>query len=270
MSGRKRRRSRLDVISSSGGGRVVYHSVTTKMCLHPVLARQPPHVHADAGSRLHQRRNGLGLLVALEHRHRQRPEFGFVELISNGVPTYIDVNDPLTASFPQVNQVLGINKSLNAVGFYHDQNGLPHGYLYSVSTAKFFPVNVAGAVSDSAFGINQNNRICGAFTKMDGHTDGFLKSATSGKTITFHVPGFTNTQFLGVNDNGIAVGFYNDAGNIPHGVVYNSMTGTYVIVNDHMGVGGTTLNGINDKNQIVGFYTDAATNMHGLIVTGVK
>jgi len=195
--------------------------------------------------------------------------FGFVELISNGVVTYIDVNDPLTASTPKVNQVLGINKSLNAVGFYQDKNGAPHGYLYSVSTGKYLAVNVAGAVSDSAFGINQHNLICGAFTKADGHTDAFLESASTGKTITFHVPGFTNTQFLGVNDNGIAVGFYTDAQNIPHGVVYNSANGAYAIVNDPAGLNGTTLNGINDKNQVVGFYTDGATNTHGVLVTGI-
>jgi hypothetical protein len=194
--------------------------------------------------------------------------FGFIELIVNGVVTYIDVNDPLTASTPKVNQLLGINKSLNAVGFYEDQNRAPHGYLYSVSTGKYFAVNVPGAVSDSAFGINAKNLICGAFTKADGKTDGFLESASSGKTIAFHVPGFTNTQFLGVNDNGIAVGFYNDAQNIPHGVIFNSANGAYTIVNDPAGLNGTTLNGINDKNQIVGFYTDGATNTHGVLVTG--
>jgi hypothetical protein len=194
--------------------------------------------------------------------------FGFIELIANGVVTYIDVNNPLTASTPKVNQVLGINKSLNAVGFYEDRVGAPHGYLYSVSTGKYLAVNVPGAVSDSAFGINANNLICGAFTKADGKTDGFLMSAATGKTIAFHVPGFSNTQFLGVNDNGIAVGFYTDAQNIPHGVVYNSGNGAYLIVNDAAGVNGTTLNGINDKNQIVGFYTDGATNTHGILVTG--
>jgi hypothetical protein len=93
-------------------------------------------------------------------------------------------------------------------------------------------------------------------------------SAATGKTIDFHVPGFSNTQFLGVNDNGIAVGFYTDAQNIPHGVVYNSVNGKAVIVNDPAGVNGTTLNGINDKGQIVGFYTDGGTNTHGILVTG--
>jgi len=195
--------------------------------------------------------------------------FGFIKIVANGVTLILDVNDPLAASAPVVNQVLGINKSLNAVGFYEDQAGAPHGYVYSVSTGKFTPVTIPGAVSDSAFGINANNVICGAFTKADGHTDAFLASPT-GKLLTFHVPGFNNTQFLGVNAAGVAVGFYNDPTGIPHGVVFNSTTGRYAIVNDPAGVNGTTLNGINDKNQIVGFYTDGAESTHGILVGGIK
>jgi len=60
----------------------------------------------------------------------------------------------------------------------------------------------------------------------------------------------------------------NDAGNTPHGVIYNSANEAFTIVNDPAGVNGTTLNGINDKGQIVGFYTDGGTNTHGILVTG--
>ena len=68
----------------------------------------------------------------------------------------------------------------------------------------------------------------------------------------------------------MAVGFYADAQNIPHGLVYNSVNGEWTVVNDPAGVNGTVLNGINDKGQIVGFYTDGATNTHGILITGAE
>jgi hypothetical protein len=72
-----------------------------------------------------------------------------------------------------------------------------------------------------------------------------------------HPPNSTFTNFLGVNDNGVAIGFYNDGQNVPHGIVYDYKTETLAIVNDPSGAMGITLNGINDKGQMVGSYTDS-------------
>jgi hypothetical protein len=193
--------------------------------------------------------------------------FGFIRQ-SNGF-TYLSVNNPLGTGVPEVNQLLGINSSNIAVGFYIDANGNSHGYTYTQKTGVFAPVTIGGAPSVAATGINVNNLICGFFTNAAGRTFGFLKALTGGQAITFAVPKAPVTQFLGVNDAGLAVGFYVDADGMTHGVTYNPSNGEWNTVDDPNGVGGTVINGINDKGDAVGFYTDAAGNTHGMLVTGL-
>lgn len=198
----------------------------------------------------------------------QDGNFGFIQVSKAGVATYLDVNNPLVGGAPHINQVLGINVSGVAAGFYVDAKGASHGYTYTISTGKFAALKQAsGTVASAATGINKNNLVCGFVSLKSGATLGLLQAQTSGTPITFGVPGSTNTQFLGVDDAGEAVGFFVDANNNTHGVIYNPANGMWQQVDDPKGVGGTVLNGINNKNQAVGFYTDAAGNVHGVVVT---
>lgn len=193
--------------------------------------------------------------------------YGFIRE-ANGI-TYVSVNDPLGTGSFEVNQVLGINASSIAVGFYNDANNNPHGYAYEVKTGKFTPVGPTNAVSDAATGINSNNLICGSFTNANGQMRAFLRPLTGGQAVIFAVPDAQMTQFLGINDSGVAVGFYEDSNNIDHGVIYNPSNGQWNTVDNPNGVGGTVLNGINDKGQVVGFYTDANNNVNGMLVEGL-
>ncbi len=195
--------------------------------------------------------------------------FGFVRYKTHHGFEYIDVNDPLVASTPSVNQVLGVNKSGIAVGFYNDVNGLPHGYSYNALTAQYAPINIGGTVSDAATGINNFNLVSGFYNASNGSTHGFLKQLGSGQFWHFEVPGATVTQFLGVNSRGEAVGFFTGTDNFPHGILWNPATGIWRQIDDPNGVMGTTINGLNDRGQLVGFYTDAAGNTHGMLVTGL-
>ncbi len=194
--------------------------------------------------------------------------FGFIRL-ANGF-TYLSVNNPLVASNPEVNQLLGINLNHIAVGFYNDANNQPHGYTYAVKTGEFTPVNVKGAVSGIATGINNHNLICGFFTNGQGATQGFVKHLSGRLLATVSVPNASLTQLFGINDHGIAVGSYVDQNHMLHGFVYNVSNGNVTTVDDPNGVLGTVLNGINDNGDIVGFYTDAADNTHGVLVKGVE
>jgi hypothetical protein len=194
--------------------------------------------------------------------------FGFIRQGKPGHYTYLSVNNPLVASTPLVNQLLGINTQKIAVGFYNDANGNAHGYTYAVASAQFKAVHIAGATADAATGINNNNLICGFATNARGKTYGFTKAVSGGAPVLFAVPGENTTQFLGVNDSGVAVGFYTDANQIMHGVTYNAANGQWVTVDEPNGPGGTVLNGINDVGQAVGYYIDAAGNYHGLLVNG--
>lgn len=199
--------------------------------------------------------------------------YGFIRFKDHTNFIYYSVNDPLAASSPPVNQVLGVNNKDIAVGFYLDgavPTPAPHGFVYNAVSATLLPFNIGGSVSDAATGINNNNEISGFYTDAKGVTHGFLKPLTGGVAVRFTVPGATTTQFLGVNDNGMAVGFYIGTDTFPHGITFNPANAQWVEVNDPNGAMGTTLNGINDKGEIVGFYTDAAGNTHGMLVTGVK
>ncbi len=196
--------------------------------------------------------------------------FGFISTPDGKNRVYIDVTDPLAATPPVVAQVLGINKSNTAVGFYNDANGMPQGFLYLVKSAQYQPLHVPGSTAAAATGINDNNVICGFYVNNAGHTVGFTKGAhTNGVVTTFKVPGALQTQLLGINNAGMAVGFYEDANQIDHGLVYNATNGTWTQIDAPGGVGGTVLNGVNNVGQSVGFYTDAAGNVNGLLVNGL-
>jgi hypothetical protein len=192
--------------------------------------------------------------------------FGCIRL-GNG--TYIEVNNPLVSSSPAVNQLLGINQSGIAAGFYNDAAGNSRAYTYSMTSKVFTPVAIAGATSSAATGINNGGLVSGLYTNAAGVTQGFVKriSGAGSLLVTLAAEGSKFTQLLGINDGGIAVGFYNDSNDIPHGVYYNFVTGQLLTVNDPDGVNGTVVNGLNNKGQLVGFYIDAANNTHGMIVT---
>ena len=68
---------------------------------------------------------------------------------------YHEVNFPAkhTAS-PPVDQLLGIDDSGTAVGFFNDNAGNSHGYAYNITTKKFTLITVPGATSLTAAAIN--------------------------------------------------------------------------------------------------------------------
>ena len=145
--------------------------------------------------------------------------FGFIRFThgSNDF-VYVSVNDPKVRGTPLVNQVLGINRSNNAVGFYNDANGNPHGFAYLLANDTFTPITI-NKFATAATGINDNNLICGFFVNGNGVTLGFVKPETSGNAIKFRVPGASVTQLLGINNAGQTVGFYVDANGNTHGLV---------------------------------------------------
>jgi hypothetical protein len=142
---------------------------------------------------------------------------------------YHEVNFPAkNNSTPPQDQLLGINDTGTAVGFYNDNAGNSHGFAYNIATTKTHP----------------------------------------GKVTTIAVPGATATSALGLNDNGWVVGFYTTgSGNsaATHGFLFLPNGKFITKFDDPNGLGNTTLNGINNENDIVGFYGDAAGNTDGLV-----
>ena len=181
--------------------------------------------------------------------------YGFYK--QSGGP-FITVVNPNTTSTPPVNQLLGVNDSNVAVGFFNDSGGNSNGYTYNITTGNFIPVNDPSGVSTTAAGINNAGNIVGFYTKSGQTTsNGFLD--IGGNFTTLDAPGATSTMLLGINNKGLIVGTDTDANGM-HGVIYNELTQHWTVLNAYNNTNFTTLNGVNDLGQIVGFYTKLSGN----------
>ena len=190
--------------------------------------------------------------------------FGFTDVGG----TFTNVNNPHTpATGTTFNQLLGVNNSNIAVGFYTDAAGNNHGYTYTIATKTFSSdINDPNAVSTTTAAINSAGKLAGFYTDAGGVTHGFLD--TNGIFSPVDAPGASLTQLFGLNDNGLAVGDEVVNG-LMNGILYDSLTNTFTVLNDPNGVGTTTLNGVNNAGQIVGFYVDGAGNTDGLLASPV-
>jgi hypothetical protein len=179
------------------------------------------------------------------------------------------VFDPLTPKTGvPVNQLLGINSSNIAVGFFVNAAGNSRGYTYNTATGAFSsPINAPAGVSTTATAINDLGDIAGFYVDSAGKTHGFLDH--NGAFTRLDAPGFAGgmTQILGINNSGLLVGFAQGAGGKMFGVTFNDTTSTWQKFSDPNGVGTTIFNGINSKGDIVGFYVDSAGNTDGLLAT---
>jgi PEP-CTERM motif len=164
------------------------------------------------------------------------------------------------------NQLIGVNNSNLAVGFYNDTHGHSHGYTFDIATKIFSAdINDPLAVSTVTAAINNSDEIAGFFTDAGGVVHGFIDNG--GVFTTVNAPGSTETQLLGLNDEGLADGFA-VIGGVQHGILFDSMTDTFSIL-DPPGSTATTLNGLNDAGKVVGFFVDAAGNTDGMLGTPV-
>jgi hypothetical protein len=192
--------------------------------------------------------------------------FGFVD--QGG--SFTNVNNPKTATTaPVFNQLLGVNNSNTAVGFYTDAAGVTHGYTYNIAAGTFSAdINDPNAVGNTtAAAINNSGQIAGFYVDAAGNMNGFFYNGTTFTTID--APGAMDTALLGLNDLGEAVGVQTLAGGVMDGVVCSVITDVCQVFDDPNGIGTTTFNGVNDLGQIVGFYVNGAGNTIGLLADPV-
>ena len=141
---------------------------------------------------------------------------------------FTSVQDPLTppaSTALPTNNLLGINDSGIAVGFYVDASGHSHGYTFNTKTNAFSaPINAPGAASTTAAAINNAGDIAGFFTNNGGMTfSGFEK--VGGTFTTLNDPGMVSTQIFGINKNGLLVGDAVGPKGGMFGVTFNGTTG---------------------------------------------
>jgi hypothetical protein len=190
------------------------------------------------------------------------PNFGWVNV--NGHFRQADFPTGNPAS-PVTDQLLGVNDSDIAVGFWVDGGGNNHGYEYNITTNSYSsvvdPQNPTTALQATA--INDHGDIAG-----NVGTDGFLLTH-GGKFITLSAPGASATMALGVNNYDEVVGTYtvgSGSSAVMHGFTWTASHG-FTTVDDPHGIGTTTVNGVNDHGQLVGFYVDSAGNTDGFLAT---
>jgi probable HAF family extracellular repeat protein len=190
---------------------------------------------------------------------------GFIE--SSGVFTsYADPHTPSGAG--SVNQILGINDSGIAVGFYNNKKGNSVSYTLNQATGVFTMIPRQG-VSTVATGINDAGAVVGFSKATDGTFSSFLLA--SGHVTRFQFPGGSDTMAFGINAKDQIVGSYLDGSDVMHGFLLNHPTGPkhpqWRSIDDPNGVGSTLVNGLNDAGDLVGFYTDSAGNTDGMLAT---
>jgi hypothetical protein len=172
---------------------------------------------------------------------------------------------------PVVDQLLGVNDSDVAVGFWTDAQGNNHGYEFNALTGQFRSVVDPSdpGLSLTAAAINDFGDVAGVYTTAAGNTDGFLLTNHGRHFTDLAVPGASSTMALGVNNRDEVVGTYTDGSGSSatmHGFTWTPWAG-FTSIDDPHGLGTTTINGVNDRGQLVGFYVDAAGNTDGFLAT---
>ncbi len=121
-------------------------------------------------------------------------QHGFVANVasaSNGSLTGTAVTDPNIPSIPGepgatfvFSQILGINDSGLAVGYYGDSTGSQHGFLYNTNTGQYSFLDDPNAAFNNGVeitqitGINDSGEITGFYSDANGVLHGFVATAS--------------------------------------------------------------------------------------------
>jgi len=209
----------------------------------------------------------VGFWSSMNNASMSNDNFGFVDVGGHFRNADFPTGSPAS---PPVDQLLGVNDSDVAVGFYTDANGNSHGYEYNILDNRFSTVTYNGApgASLTAAGVNDRNDVVGFYANPgNGNTDGFIKFENR-TFIDLSVPGASSTMALGVNNSDEVVGVYTPSDNSQalDGFIWTPQHG-FTTLDDPHGLGTTTINGVNDHGQVVGFYVDANGNTDGFVAT---
>jgi hypothetical protein len=203
----------------------------------------------------------VGFWSSMNNANMVNDNHGFVDVGGHFRTADFPTGSPAA---PPVDQLLGVNDSDVAVGFYTDANGNNHGYEYNVRSGRFSTVTYQDA-SLTAAAINDRGDVAG-FYAVGGTTDAFIKFGNR-TFISLAVPGASSTMALGVNNSDEVAGTYTVGSGdsaVMHGFTWTPQHG-FTTVDDPHGVGTTTINGVNDFGQLVGFYVDANGNTDGFL-----
>ncbi|HEY6327671.1 MAG TPA: hypothetical protein VIW73_14285 [Candidatus Cybelea sp.] len=193
---------------------------------------------------------------------QQHNTWGFVQ--NRGIFTLY--KDPKTPKKPgYIDELLSINGSDAAVGYYEDNYGNDMPFELLVAQNKYTALKPPNAQSAEATIVNLRGDIAGIETTSSGTTEGWL--LRGGNYTAFSYPGATTTYAYGLDFQEQVVGSYVDSAGATHGFILTNPTspsGQYWQSVDAPAAAGTTvITSMNAKHAIAGWYLDSQGHRHG-------
>lgn len=164
-------------------------------------------------------------------------------------------------------ELLGLEDSGLAVGFYQDKSQVDHAFEVDIATTKYHAISPPGAVCAAATGINNKGDIVGWAQLANGTTEGWL---FKGRQFTeFEYPKAETTVPTSVNWSDDIVGSFKGKGNQTHGFVLTDLLSTqsWQQIDEPLASRVTVIEGINNHDTMVGYYKDDTGNINGFIAT---
>ena len=199
------------------------------------------------------------------HELRRRARRRTTDSRLNNPHVFTSVQDPktppATTALP-TNQLLGINDSGIAVGFYVDASGNSHGYTFNTKTDKFSaPINAPGAASTTAAAIDNAGDIAGFFTNNGGADVFRLRGHRAEPSPRSTIPAWSLLRY----SESTTTDCWSATQSAPraacsasHLTIGTDTWQNYHVGIDSIGLFATTFNGVNDHGDIVGFYVNKA------------
>ncbi len=188
--------------------------------------------------------------------------------------TFTTILDPHASAQGTNQNLLGVNNSDEAAGFWVDSNGNEHGFVVNLDATPTHFVEIPpqlfkGGLATQASGINNNHIVCGFWTDKNNNQHGFfgeLGHSYNSFDVNINGKQAQNTQALGCSNNYIA-GSYTDIAGAQHGFRFDgSQFQSFDALGSSQkaafGIAGTVINGVNDKGDLVGFFSDGQ-NING-------
>ncbi|MBV8344906.1 MAG: hypothetical protein JO190_07955 [Candidatus Eremiobacteraeota bacterium] len=166
-----------------------------------------------------------------------------------------------------VTELLGVNSSDLAVGYYKDSSGVNEAFTLDIPSGTYHPLSPPGGNNSIATGISGRGDIVG-YLQKSGHSVGFL--LRKGSYTEFSYPSATDTKFLGVTVYDQIVGSYTESSGATHGFLLTNPLKPSIAwkqIDEPNAAGTTVVTGINQSDDIAGYYVDSSGNTNGFFAT---
>jgi hypothetical protein len=158
-------------------------------------------------------------------------------------------------------QVVGVNDTGIAVGFYVTANGANIGFWragHRYHSVAFPTMNNAKPAFNQLLGVNDTGTAIGFYNDAAGNAHGYAYNIRTRRFKMITVPGATSLTATGINNLGTETGFYTTAGGATNSFVKFHHGRTFTLVMP--GASATQAFGLNDRGEVVGTYNVGTGN----------